>query len=38
MMHYGIYEWTCSKCGRHFQKNTEQGLAVAKSNHRRSCR
>ena len=35
---YGHFGWTCRRCGKHFEKNTPQGLGLAKENHRRSHR
>jgi len=30
-----MYRWTCSTCGKTFQKNTPQGLGMARENHMR---
>lgn len=35
---YGTFKWTCGKCGKTFTKDTKQGLGLARSNHRRTCR
>jgi hypothetical protein len=32
---YGRFEWTCPVCKKHFEKNTPQGLGLAKENHMR---
>lgn len=35
MQKYGIFHWECKHCGRVFNKDTPQGLAMAKENHMR---
>lgn len=38
MQRYGRYSWTCPHCKKLFEKDTPQGLGLAKENHLRTHR
>jgi len=38
MQRYGRYSWTCPHCKKLFEKDTPQGLGLAKENHLRKHR